>query len=160
MARYAENTSVPVEKSRAEIESILNRYGATSFLYATQASSALIQFDAKGRRVRFVLPLPDRSEERFSFKGVRKNPTTDDERFKLWEQACRQRWRSLALAIKAKLETVECGISEFEQEFLAHIVDPSSGKTVGEVIRPMIEHNYQGNPKALALPYYETNDKA
>lgn len=152
--RYAENTSVPVERSRGEIETILNRYGAESFVYASKIDAAYIQFDAKGRRVRFTLPLHSRSDPRFGFKGARRKPTNDEERYSLWEQACRQRWRSLALAIKAKLETVECGISEFEQEFLAHIVNPATGKTVGEEIRPMIERNYNDDPKPLSLPYF------
>ena len=35
-----------------------------------------------------------------------------------WEQACRQRWRALALVIKAKLEAIDAEISTFEEEFL------------------------------------------
>ena len=33
MRRYAEGTSVPVDRSRAEIERALTRYGATGFGY-------------------------------------------------------------------------------------------------------------------------------
>ena len=33
MSRYAEQTSVAAERSRAEIEGTLTRYGATAFMY-------------------------------------------------------------------------------------------------------------------------------
>ena len=159
MARFAENTTVSVEKSRCEIESILDRYGAESFVYATGPLGAMIQFDAKGRRVKFILPLPDRNDKVFGHKGIRNKPTSVEERYALWEQACRSRWRSLALAIKAKLETVECGISEFEQEFLAHIINPATGRTVGEEVLPLIAENYDDpeSSRALALPYFGGN---
>jgi hypothetical protein len=49
-----------------------------------------------------------------------------DGAYKAWKQAYHQRWRALALAIKA----VESGIATFEEEFLAHIALPN-GSTVG-----------------------------
>jgi len=60
-----------------------------------------------------------------------------DQQHKRWEQACRQRWRALALAIKAKLEAVESGITGFEEEFLSHII-MADGKTIGEHIVPQV----------------------
>jgi hypothetical protein len=68
------------------------------------------------------------------------------------EQACRQRWRALALAIKAKLEAVEAGITSFEDEFMAHIVLPD-GSTFGRWARPQIAKVYEENtmPSLLAL---------
>lgn len=61
-----------------------------------------------------------------------------EEAYREWEQACRSRWRSLCLCIKAKLEAVEAGITSFEKEFLAHIVLPS-GQTMGEYAIPHLE---------------------
>ena len=57
---------------------------------------------------------------------------------------CRQRWRALNLAIKAKLEAVESGIVTFDQEFLAHIVGPS-----GQTVKPLIALQYLA-PRASA----------
>lgn len=68
-----------------------------------------------------------------------------------WEQACRSRWRALLLSVKAKLESVEIGISEFEEEFLAHIVDPATGRTVGEDIVPQIAKRYEQNGAPVCL---------
>lgn len=72
---------------------------------------------------------------------------------KEWEQACRQRWRALALVIKAKLEAVESGISVFEDEFMANIVLPG-GRTVSEEVRPRIAAMYEGGPVQPLLPDY------
>lgn len=157
MSHYAENTSVPVEKSRAEIEGTLQRYGATAFSYAWNADKAMIQFQSHDRVIRFVLPLPDPKSDDFKWSKHRQKynriKLTDEAARRNWEQACRQRWRALALAIKAKLEAVTCGISEFENEFLAHIVDPATGRTVGEIIRPQIAVSYDSgaDPQQLLL---------
>jgi hypothetical protein len=149
MPQYAANTTVSVEKSRAEIERTLERYGATSFAYGWDRDRAVIQFAAQDRQVRFVLPLPDRTERRFTHhaRGVR----TPESAQKEWEQACRQRWRALALAIKAKLEAVESGISEFEDEFLAHIVLPN-GSTAGQWLRPQLATAYETARMPSVLP--------
>lgn len=143
VAQFAVQTSVSVEKSRAEIETILSRYGANQFGYATDSERgiATIQFCAKGRHVRFTLRLPLVSEKEFQFTAQRRQRRSVDEQKKAWEQACRQRWRALCLCIKAKLEAVECGITEFEAEFMAHIVLPG-GETVGQFMRPQIEQAY------------------
>lgn len=66
---------------------------------------------------------------------------TPQDRLKQWEKACRQKWRALALCIKAKLEAVEAEISEFEEEFMAHVILPD-GSTVSEFMRPQIRQAY------------------
>lgn len=143
MAQFAANTSVSVEKSRAEIETILARYGANQFGYATDSLRGLatIQFCARDRHIRFTLNLPLFSEKQFAFTAHQKKRRSPQEQMKAWEQACRQRWRALCLCIKAKLEAVECGITEFEAEFMAHIVLPSGG-TVGQLMLPQISQAY------------------
>ena len=148
---YAQDTTVAVERSRAEIERILTRYGATSFAYMTNERSAVICFVAKGKMVKFLLPLPDRNDRRFWFTPTRKNRRNEREAHREWEQACRSKWRALCLCIKAKLEAVESGITTFEAEFLAHFVIPGGG-TFGEWAIPQIdEASRTGKMPALAL---------
>ena len=139
MSKFAENTSVPVERSRAEIERLIIRYGATSTAFMSAPGRAMILFEAKARRVVFELPLPDINEKRFQRDG-RGSLRTPAKRHDAWEQACRQRWRALALVIKAKLEAVESEITTFEDEFLAHIMMPD-GQTVGAHVKPKIEES-------------------
>lgn len=148
MGRYAASTSVPVERSQTEIERTLMRYGADKFAYARDGSRAMIAFSAHGRRVRFELLLPDINEFRTTPTGrQRRGGSVDTE----WQQACRQRWRSLALSIKARLAAVEDGIDSFEDAFLSHIVLPS-GETVGTWMAPQIDKAYISNRMPALLP--------
>lgn len=150
MAKFAENTSVSVEKSRAEIEGLIVRYGATSTAFMNGPGRALIMFEAKKRRVVFELPLPSLDERRFQRDG-RGHTRSTEKVHDAWEQACRQRWRARALVIKAKLEAVESGITTFEDEFLAHIMMPD-GQTVGAHVKPSIESWYSGGNMQALLP--------
>lgn len=149
MTRYAENTDVSSSRSRDEIERTLARYGADQFLYGWQEGSALVGFRMAGRQVKFILPLPGRDEHRFTHHA--RGPRTADAAAKEWEQAVRQRWRALALVIKAKLEAVESGISVFEDEFLANIVLPD-GQTAGSWMRPQIDEAYRVGVMPALLP--------
>jgi len=139
---YAENTSVLVSRSRAEIEAVVSRYGAERFASMLESGRAAILFEANGKRVQFELPLPDKKDFILKPYRGRHKERTLEEIETAWEQACRQRWRALALVVKAKLEAVESGITTFEDEFLAHIVLPD-GKTVGRWFKPQLEAAYQ-----------------
>lgn len=147
---YAQETSVPVERSRAEIERILTRYGADRFMVGSDKHRAVLCFEVKGRMVQFDLPLPDRMEKKFWFTPARGSKRSETEAFKEWEQACRSRWRALRLCIQAKLEAVEVGITSFESEFLAHFV-MHDGKTLGQHIIPKLDQAIGGQP---ALPWF------
>jgi hypothetical protein len=147
--QYAANTTVSSESSRNEIERTLRRYGADDFAYATNKQQAMIGFVADGRTVRFILPMPDPKAREFILTPSRGNLRSSADAEKAWEQAVRQKWRALALMVKAKLEAVESGIVTFEQEFLPHIVMPG-GQTVYENVQANIEDAYQsGKVKPL-----------
>lgn len=134
---YAEKTKVPVDRSQAEIKKILSKYGASAFAFAESKELAMIQFDLKGRRIKFFLHLPVYPKHKVVSRGT--NCIAGE---KTIEQLVRSKWRSLALAIKAKLECVDAGITTMEQEFMAHILLPN-GSTVGDVVLPEIESSYQ-----------------
>jgi hypothetical protein len=101
MSRYAENTSVSVEKSRAEVERTLQRYGCDDFAYRTNRKMAQIAFSMNGRMLRFDLELPNPDDTEFTETPTGRERSAT-QAFKAWEQACRQRWRALSLVIKAK----------------------------------------------------------
>lgn len=156
MRRYADDTSVSVEKSRAEIEKILRRYGAKGFISGWDEDRAFIGFAMHDRQVKFILTLPNRTEERFLKDGRSSHKKLSiDRQHEKWEQACRQSWRALALVIKAKLEAVAAEITVFEDEFLAHIVLPN-GETVGQHVRPAIADAYANKRVQPLLPDYST----
>jgi hypothetical protein len=151
MTRYAENTSVGSDRSRAEIERTLQRYGATAFGYGWEAGQAQVMFHIANRRVRFRITLPDSESPEIKFTPARRYERSKEQQEEALEQAVRQRWRALALVIKAKLEAVEAGISTVEEEFLAHIMLPD-GSTVGEWAEPQLKEIYQAGGMPALLP--------
>ena len=152
MPKYATDTSVSCESSKAQIERTLSRYGATEFMYGTTNGRAMVAFKMCDRMVRFELSLPERGAEIFKRTTARHTLRSPEEQLKAWEQACRQRWRALDLVIKAKLEAVECGITCFEAEFMAHIIIPD-GRTVGDHAIPMIADAYRNKTMPNLLSF-------
>jgi hypothetical protein len=152
MAKFAEQTTVSVEKSRAEIEKLITRYGATATAFMNAPGRSIVCFEASNRRIMFELKLPDISEKRFLRDG-RGSPLSQPKKMERWEQACRQCWRALALVIKAKLEAVESGITTFEKEFYAHIVLPG-GMSVYDATKDNVDVAYKSGKITALLPDY------
>jgi hypothetical protein len=152
MTAYAAQTEVPADRSRGEIERTVTRFGARSFAYGWEGSTAVIGFELGDRHYRFLLPLPAPTDRKFliSPAGRTRTPKAAAEEH---AQAVRQRWRALALIVKAKFAAVEAGISTVEIEFMANTVLPD-GRTVGEHTLPAIAKAYADNtvPSMLALP--------
>lgn len=147
-SQYASGTSVAPEKSRAEIERTLARFGATAFAYMTTPERAAIMFEFRQRRIRMALDLPQ--ERDFAYTPTRQRRTATAMRT-AHEQAIRQRWRALALLVKAKLEAVTSEITTFEQEFLSATLLPS-GATVGEWMEPQLDDVYASGRMPPMLP--------
>ena len=149
---YAEQTTVSVASSRAELEAMLERYGATHTAIFNEPGRAMIAFRMAERNVRITLPLPDKgafTHATFGARGEQKR--TPEAQQAAWEKACRQKWRSLVLAVKAKLVSVADGIETFEEAFMAHVVLPD-GRTVAETITPNIALAYQQGGCVPLLP--------
>lgn len=136
--RYAANTEVSVERSKGELEKTLARYGAHAFMSGWDQERAVVEFLVNERRVRFVLPLPDRNDPAFTRSPSGRVKRSAEQVAQAWEQACRQSWRALNLVVKAKLEAVEAGISTFDQEFMASLV-LANGQTVAERLLPELD---------------------
>lgn len=141
---YAENTSVPVEKSRAEIERLLSKHKCTKFMAGVdhEMHRATVQFQAHNRIVKFDIRLPDAKDPKYRrIKGsyLERNAAGVA---KVVEQEERTRWRALLLVIKAKLEAVESNIATFEDEFLAHVLLPNQ-QTVAQYIGPTVAQIYE-----------------
>ena len=142
MAKYAENTAVSSGESRNEIERTLVRFGASQFIYGWKDEAAVIGFTMNGRH-REITHTPARGQLR-----------TKEQQEKAYEQEVRQRWRALAVTIKAKFAACEAGISVFEREFFYDTVLPN-GQTVGEYMMPQIEQSYQTAKMPPMLPALE-----
>lgn len=151
LGKYAANTSVPVARSRAELERVLVKYGASKFGTLSEESRAIVFFEVKGRQVQWSIPMPSKTDKAFTHKGWRK--LADSARDKLIEQETRRRWRVGVITVKAMLEAVESKILTFDQAFLPHIVIPGTAKTIGEAMNtPKLDALYSGKwmPALLA----------
>ncbi|MBV2127963.1 hypothetical protein [Arsukibacterium indicum] len=148
---YAEKTSVGTSQSVMEIERTLTKYGADQFMYGTKPGSVAVGFVMGGRQVRIVVPLPDKTDKQFWLTDTGRD-RSETAALKEWDQACRQRYRSLALVVKAKLEAVEAGITTFEEEFMAHLVLPG-GETVGQRLLPEINEAQRTGKLPPLLPH-------
>lgn len=148
--KFAAATDVTSARSRDEIEATLVRYGASAFMYGWTGTQAQLSFDINGRRVRFTLPLPDRNRREFTHTPERGLPRNAAAQASAYDQAVRQRWRALALVVKAKLEAVDAGITGFDEEFLSQIV--VGEQTVGEAVIPQLQAAIAEHTPPALLP--------
>lgn len=146
---FAVKTSVPVAKTRLEVEKLLVTHKA--YQHATMmdeiAGVAHVAFTMgtgpQLRQVKITLPLPKReSFARQHRRGRGMVLVSDAQRDKDYEQACRSKWRMLLLVLKANLEAIEAGVTTFEKAFFAFIRLPS-GETVHEAIAPKLAQAYE-----------------
>ena len=135
---YAEKTTVSVQKSKADIENLLKKYGANEFGYATKGNQAMVAFSMEGRKIRVLINMPVYEDLALTANGKKRTAIQIDNAYAQME---RQRWRALLLIVKAKLEAIEQGITTFEEEFMANIVLPD-GRTIAETILPQMETQY------------------
>lgn len=145
---FARGTDVPVSRTRGHIEELLTQWQAGTIGIVTEGAPprATVMFTIPngaivGRSaqwaVRMRVPLPTAEE----FKKLGKERSA-----KRAEQAVRERWRALYLALKAKLVSVQTGVETFEEAFLPHLV-LKGGSTVWESVRGQLS---SGDP--LQLP--------
>lgn len=161
-APYAKGTKVDVEKSRLDLEALLAKHGARNRAVVHNDEQALtsIIFEISGRRYRLDVPTPNL--ESFRPPKVAAPISQGWERWSAsrreqwiqqqYEQCCRERWRFLVLAMKAKLELVRIGLSTIEREFLADLLLPdgqTASEALGQYMEKLLANGYSG---PLALP--------
>ncbi|MDP9371225.1 MAG: hypothetical protein M3Q65_01950 [Chloroflexota bacterium] len=167
--RYAEGTTTPVGASVAEIERLLERFNAETFVqgYTTLPDGRRqhnVMFEVAGQRMKLGVPLPDPQAREFVYQvrpsWQRRTPEQAKERY---EAEVRRRWRVLVLVVKSKLVAVEelegagYGRDEaFRQQFLPETV-MGDGRTLAEVVEEQLPAIRRGLPPllpgaALALP--------
>lgn len=153
---YAEGTSVSASKSQADIGELVRKHGATGFQFGYDERMAMVMFKSHARLVRFTIEMPDPSEKRFHYTPGRNQRRSPKAAADAYDAEQRRRWRSLHMTIKAKLVAIEDQISDFEQEFLAHIVMPG-GQTVYEMVQERIDAAYESGDPVELLPRYTSN---
>jgi len=146
MARmFAEDTKVPVSKTRAEIEDLLRKHGVESTGTLWLKDKGIVAFQHERRVFRFQVELPKLEE--FAFHPKRREydepkARNPEQQRDAWEQACRSKWRSILLIIKARLVAIEAGAETWESAFLFHVVTPN-GEQLGPSIVEKLERAYR-----------------
>lgn len=142
-AGYAAGTEVPVERSRAELDGILERFGAEEFGYHSNRERALVGFLYRGYRVQLEVRFPDPEDREIATvrtgKGSTRRRRTESQVAARVEQVKREKWRALVFLVKAKLVAIEEGASSFEAEFLPYLVVDGGARTILEAMEPQLE---------------------
>jgi hypothetical protein len=126
--RYAAGTRVDVHRSRFELERVLCSYGGRDFAFVEDDANASIQFAIHGRYVQLAFPLPDPGSRRFSHTASGRRRTAIAQE-RAYEQALRENWRAFVLVVRGKLESVQSGVSTFEDEFASFLLPSFAEKT-------------------------------
>lgn len=139
--RYAEGTDVSADKSRQELEALLDKHGATEFAIHRDSERTTIMYRMKDRMVKQVVTYPPRAAYLKDPKHYWK--TRSDAQVQSMQDAeWRRLWRAQVLITKAKLEMIASGGSTFEREFLADMM-LANGETVAEAVLPRIAESYE-----------------
>lgn len=141
---------MPVERSIAEIDRLVEKYGAEEFGYMREPGRVIITFRVAGRVwVKIPLPLPkkDAPEIVYTPTGRERGPYDQAEAYR---KAVRQRMRAAVLMVKARLEAIDLGIETLEMAFMPYLLLPS-GETMTEHIMPQLHEMYDTGrmPRAL-----------
>ena len=154
MRRFAEETSVPISRSRGEIDKLLRDWGATGIQWTDQfdLDCVTLQFiwprDEERYMARFSVGLP--SEQKLAPHAVdgRSGRTSERKLAALLVNRGRREHRVLLLWLKAALNAVDAGIVSAETIFLPFLVG-RDGRTVAEVAVPRLSQLIGGDASRL-----------
>ena len=131
--RYAEGTTVPVSKSRMDMQGLLDSNGCTAFGFEKIEGGDALYFKLGGRSYRIVIRKPTAEEQR----------AHNQKRYRQWynrvladdiEAEYRRRWRANLMLLKTKLEFFdEDDPGEMSRELMPWLV-LESGQTLEQAI--------------------------
>jgi len=145
---YAKNTTVTIEKSRQELDSILRRSGAEKVMIGYDGDTSYIAFMIDGLPVKQMIKMPNKEQFNETEMGrVRKQSAA----LAAWEQACRQRMREHVVLLKAKLIACSLGFTSIKREFMADICLPG-GETIFNQYEVQLDKAIRGGKLPALLP--------
>ena len=149
-------TSVAVERSQADIRSLLVGYIAEGYRIEERREPSgqewgVVEWGYAGQRVRFEVPVEQPNQAAIEQVARRartrkREEIEEDER----EGLRRETWRSLAQSIGARMRAVGSGVETFEEAFLAHLLTPS-----GQQLYVQLAGGPQGSQLGLPAPTAE-----
>jgi len=142
--RYAEGTTVSLEKTQAQIKAELIKRGATAILFHDDYKRrySIVGFQL-GDNSQYLVFLPMPAENAIPEKTASGWKRDASAMVAAMEQEKARLHRSMFLLIKAKLVAIDDGLTSLEREFFAdRVITNEAGKqiTVYEWYAPQIEH--------------------
>lgn len=130
--RYAEGTSVPISRSREELERTLERFGATAqaWMRDDEIGNITLAFKRKGNGYKFSISLRTQEDERYTPTRLRRSDSVARDAA---DKENRRRFRSLANYVKALMDAADTGIIEAEEALMPYMILPT-GQTVAEAL--------------------------
>lgn len=154
MRRFAQETAVPISRSRGQIDDLLRDWGVTGIQWSDdyQHDRVTLRFiwehDGLRYLARFTVGLPSRAElskDAIDGRSFKLNERKLDD---LMRSRGRQEHRVLLLWLKAALNAVDAGIVSAEALFLPFL-EGKDGRTVAEVASPRLADLLKGSAERL-----------
>lgn len=148
--RYAEDTDVPVARTKADIEQLLARYGADQ--YATgwdkETGEELVSCRLNGRHLRFSVRRPKLSAFKLTEGGLKRNPSAQQAAA---DKHYRAQWRRLRLLLLAKFEAIAEEVTSFDAEMAPYVLLPNN-TTVADHLAAQVDAVYRTGQMPRGLP--------
>ena len=160
MRRYADETTVPISRSRDEIQKLLRHWGADGIRWTDdyQHDRVLLEFvwhhESCGYVARFSLLLPTAAMLRTSSMDGRSHKFSQTKFDKLMAARGKREHRTLLLFLKGAFEAIEEGLVTAEQLFLPFLVG-ADDRTVSEVLLPRLKTLLSASAAAM-LPEHKS----
>jgi len=100
LSRYAQGSSVTIDRSKGEIERTLMRFGADQYMAGQSQLMAFIMFVYRGRTIRISFDIPRRDD--FSTTETGRRRSSQKVQQDAFEAALREQWRALLLMVKGQ----------------------------------------------------------
>lgn len=127
--KYAQGTTVPVDRSRGDISGILAAHGVTRQGWASEPEGDTLQFELAGYQYKLRIPKPTLAEIKAEHPDAYSNFSFTAAVEKEWMR----RWRANVLLLKAKLEFADDDASTVVRELMPFAL-LKDGRTLEEAV--------------------------
>lgn len=152
--RFAENTTVPIAKSRGEIDSLLRKWGVTGIQWSDDFSTALVRlrFVWLHQKVQYRAHIDLKLKTDEQLRREMWGSSTSSKMEKARANNGKAEHRLLLLWLKAMFNAVEGGLIDAERLFLPFL-EGTDGRTVADVALPRMHDLLTGSAvKLLEAP--------
>lgn len=147
MAKYAQGTTVSIQRSIAELTALTRKFGAKKFGYTSDEDGRSVITFATEQRVYRLEVEPSHPDEHRKTPTGRWRDIAGAERAA--EEETSRRWRSLVLLMKALLVAIDDGLMDTQTALLPWTLLPD-GSTISQWAGPALDDAYNGGQMAIA----------